>query len=60
MALLQKKGNKSSGGGSRVSAMELLKSTNPLARRVTEFSTTTASDAEGGDTPCGNDKPTDQ
>ncbi|XP_037544304.1 NHS-like protein 2 [Nematolebias whitei] len=60
MALLQKKGNKSSGGGSRVSAMELLKSTNPLARRVTEFSTTTASNAEGGDTPCGNDKPTDQ
>ncbi|XP_060778952.1 NHS-like protein 2 isoform X1 [Neoarius graeffei] len=37
MALLQKKGNKSS-SGTRVSAMELLKSTNPLARRVTEFS----------------------
>lgn len=39
MALLQKKGSKSSTGGTRVSAMELLKSTNPLARRVTEFST---------------------
>ncbi|XP_046707708.1 NHS-like protein 2 isoform X1 [Silurus meridionalis] len=37
MALLQKKGSKSS-SGTRVSAMELLKSTNPLARRVTEFS----------------------
>ncbi|KAL2079660.1 hypothetical protein ACEWY4_025404 [Coilia grayii] len=37
MALLQKKGSKSS-SGARVSAMELLKSTNPLARRVTEFS----------------------
>ena len=37
MALLQKKGSKSSTGGTRVSAMELLKSTNPLARRVTEF-----------------------
>ncbi|XP_062850328.1 NHS-like protein 2 isoform X1 [Trichomycterus rosablanca] len=36
MALLQKKSNKSS-SGTRVSAMELLKSTNPLARRVTEF-----------------------
>uniref|UniRef100_A0A673AU81 NHS-like 2 n=1 Tax=Sphaeramia orbicularis TaxID=375764 RepID=A0A673AU81_9TELE len=33
MALLQKKGSKSSSGGARVSAMELLKSTNPLARR---------------------------
>ncbi|KAK2860365.1 hypothetical protein Q7C36_004531 [Tachysurus vachellii] len=37
MALLQKKGSKTS-SGTRVSAMELLKSTNPLARRVTEFS----------------------
>ncbi|TSL41018.1 NHS-like protein 2 [Bagarius yarrelli] len=37
MALLQKKGSKSS-SGTRVSAMELLKSTNPLARRITEFS----------------------
>ncbi|XP_022534178.1 NHS-like protein 2 isoform X2 [Astyanax mexicanus] len=37
MALLQKKSSKSS-SGTRVSAMELLKSTNPLARRVTEFS----------------------
>ncbi|XP_064184500.1 NHS-like protein 2 isoform X2 [Anguilla rostrata] len=37
MALLQKKGHKPS-TGARVSAMELLKSTNPLARRVTEFS----------------------
>ncbi|XP_018589285.2 Nance-Horan syndrome protein isoform X2 [Scleropages formosus] len=37
MALLQKKSSKPSPGG-RVSAMELLKSTNPLARRVTEFS----------------------
>ncbi|TRY54596.1 hypothetical protein DNTS_001593 [Danionella cerebrum] len=39
MALLQKKSSKTS-SGSRVSAMELLKSTNPLARRVTEFSQT--------------------
>ncbi|XP_030609495.1 NHS-like protein 2 [Archocentrus centrarchus] len=60
MALLQKKGNKSSSGGARVSAMELLKSTNPLARRVTEFSTTTASNAEGGEAASGNDKPSDQ
>ncbi|XP_036404222.1 NHS-like protein 2 isoform X2 [Megalops cyprinoides] len=37
MALLQKKGGKAS-TGTRVSAMELLRSTNPLARRVTEFS----------------------
>ncbi|XP_026864512.2 NHS-like protein 2 isoform X3 [Electrophorus electricus] len=37
MALLQKKSSKSS-SGTRVSAMELLKSTNPLARRITEFS----------------------
>ncbi|KAG9341649.1 hypothetical protein JZ751_018712 [Albula glossodonta] len=37
MALLQKKGHKPN-TGARVSAMELLKSTNPLARRVTEFS----------------------
>ncbi|GAA6065758.1 NHS-like protein 2 isoform X1 [Tachysurus ichikawai] len=37
MALLQKKGSKTS-SGTRVSAMELLKSTNPLVRRVTEFS----------------------
>ncbi|XP_019208735.1 NHS-like protein 2 isoform X2 [Oreochromis niloticus] len=60
MALLQKKGNKSSSGGARVSAMELLKSTNPLARRVTEFSANTASNAEGGETTAGNDKPSDQ
>uniref|UniRef100_A0AAX7SG28 NHS-like 2 n=1 Tax=Astatotilapia calliptera TaxID=8154 RepID=A0AAX7SG28_ASTCA len=60
MALLQKKGNKSSSGGTRVSAMELLKSTNPLARRVTEFSANTASNAEGGETTAGNDKPSDQ
>lgn len=53
MALLQKKGSKSSSGGARVSAMELLKSTNPLARRVTEFSS-----GEGGDTASG--KPNDQ
>ncbi|XP_045075463.1 NHS-like protein 2 [Coregonus clupeaformis] len=51
MALLQKKGSKSSRGGTRLSAMELLKSTNPLARRVTEFST--SSDG-GGDTTTGN------
>ncbi|KAM9834546.1 NHS-like protein 2 isoform 1-T1 [Syngnathus typhle] len=38
MALLQKKGSKSSSAGARVSAAELLKSTNPLARRVTELS----------------------
>lgn len=43
MALLQKKGSKASGGGARVSAMELLKSTNPLARRVTEFSSSSSS-----------------
>ncbi|XP_047445992.1 NHS-like protein 2 isoform X3 [Mugil cephalus] len=59
MALLQKKGSKSS-SGARVSAMELLKSTNPLARRVTEFSTTTGSTAEGGEATSGNDKPNDQ
>ncbi|KAL4648235.1 NHS-like protein 2 isoform X1 [Arapaima gigas] len=35
-ALLQRKNSKPNGAG-RVSAMELLKSTNPLARRVTEF-----------------------
>uniref|UniRef100_A0A3Q3LYE9 NHS-like 2 n=2 Tax=Mastacembelus armatus TaxID=205130 RepID=A0A3Q3LYE9_9TELE len=58
MALLQKKGSKSSSGGARVSAMELLKSTNPLARRVTEFSTT--SSAEGAEPPSGNGKPSDQ
>ncbi|XP_056156827.1 NHS-like protein 2 [Lampris incognitus] len=64
MALLQKKGSKSSGSGARVSAMELLKSTNPLARRVTEFSSTaasTATTAEGGaDAASGNGKPNDQ
>ncbi|XP_068164068.1 NHS-like protein 2 isoform X2 [Antennarius striatus] len=60
MALLQKKGSKSAGGGSRVSAMELLKSTNPLARRVTEFSTTSMTAVEGGDMASGNDKPNDQ
>ncbi|XP_022617012.1 NHS-like protein 2 [Seriola dumerili] len=60
MALLQKKGSKSSSGGARVSAMELLKSTNPLARRVTEFSTTTSSTAEGGEATSGNGKPNDQ
>lgn len=60
MALLQKKGSKSSSGGARVSAMELLKSTNPLARRVTEFSATTASTADGGEATSGNDKPNDQ
>lgn len=49
MALLQKKGSKSSSGGARVSAMELLKSTNPLARRVTEFSATPSSTSEGAD-----------
>ncbi|XP_051982991.1 NHS-like protein 2 isoform X1 [Xyrauchen texanus] len=37
MALLQKRSSKAS-TGTRVSAMELLKSTNPLARRVTEYS----------------------
>lgn len=58
MALLQKKGSKSSSGGARVSAMELLKSTNPLARRVTEFSTTPSTTGEGGDTA--SSKPNDQ
>ncbi|XP_071315041.1 NHS-like protein 2 isoform X2 [Trachinotus anak] len=60
MALLQKKGSKSSSGGARVSAMELLKSTNPLARRVTEFSNTTSTTAEGGEAASGNSKPNDQ
>ncbi|XP_038586706.1 NHS-like protein 2 isoform X2 [Micropterus salmoides] len=60
MALLQKKGSKSSSGGARVSAMELLKSTNPLARRVTEFSTTMSTSGEGGDLASGNGKPNDQ
>ncbi|PWA19823.1 hypothetical protein CCH79_00015881, partial [Gambusia affinis] len=59
MALLQKKGSKSSSGGARVSAMELLKSTNPLARRVTEFSNPNASAAEGGEVPSASDKPND-
>nr|XP_046236579.1 NHS-like protein 2 isoform X4 [Scatophagus argus] len=60
MALLQKKGSKSSSGGARVSAMELLKSTNPLARRVTEFSATSSTSGEGGDTTPGDGKPSDQ
>lgn len=60
MALLQKKGSKSSSGGARVSAMELLKSTNPLVRRVTEFSNPNASAAEGGEVPSASDKPNDQ
>ncbi|XP_053199136.1 LOW QUALITY PROTEIN: NHS-like protein 2 [Scomber japonicus] len=62
MALLQKKGSKSSSGGARVSAMELLKSTNPLARRVTEFSTAASTTAEGGggEAAPGNGKPNDQ
>ncbi|XP_028330599.1 NHS-like protein 2 isoform X2 [Gouania willdenowi] len=53
MALLQKKGSKSSSGGARVSAMELLKSTNPLVRRFNDFSSAAASlPGEGGeDTP---------
>ncbi|KAM8880627.1 NHS-like protein 2 isoform 1-T1 [Synchiropus picturatus] len=59
MALLQKKG-KSSGGGTRVSAMELLKSTNPLARRVTEFSAATLPSSEGGEVASGNGKASDQ
>ncbi|KAF6730645.1 NHS-like protein 2 [Oryzias melastigma] len=58
MALLQKKGSKSSSGGARVSAMELLKSTNPLARRITEFSTPSTN--EGEDPPLVSDKPIDQ
>ncbi|KAF7649464.1 hypothetical protein LDENG_00140660 [Lucifuga dentata] len=64
MALLQKKGSKTSSGGARVSAMELLKSTNPLARRITEFSSTTANAApnaaEGGEAAPGTTKPNDQ
>nr|XP_020479371.1 NHS-like protein 2 isoform X2 [Monopterus albus] len=60
MALLQKKGSKSSSGGARVSAMELLKSTNPLARRVTEFSTNMSMTAEGGEAASGDDKSSDQ
>lgn len=58
MALLQKKGSKSSSGGTRVSAMELLKSTNPLAKRVPEFSAATpSSSAEGGE--AASSKPSD-
>ncbi|XP_057207651.1 NHS-like protein 2 isoform X3 [Triplophysa rosa] len=49
MALLQKRSSKAS-SGTRVSAMELLKSTNPLARRVTEFSQS-QSDASETNTP---------
>ncbi|XP_067379394.1 NHS-like protein 2 isoform X2 [Channa argus] len=60
MALLQKKGSKSSSGGARVSAMELLKSTNPLARRVTEFSTTMSTAGEEGEAASGNGKTGDQ
>ncbi|XP_026208850.1 NHS-like protein 2 isoform X2 [Anabas testudineus] len=60
MALLQKKGSKSSSGGARVSAMELLKSTNPLARRVTEFSTTASTAADEGEAASGNGKTNDQ
>ncbi|XP_055358972.1 NHS-like protein 2 [Betta splendens] len=60
MALLQKKGSKSSGGGARVSAMELLKSTNPLARRVTEFSNATSSAADEGEATPGNGKSNEQ
>ncbi|XP_034020865.1 NHS-like protein 2 [Thalassophryne amazonica] len=58
MALLQKKGNKSTSGGARVSAMELLKSTNPLARRVTEFPNSTS--VEGGEEASTNGKSVDQ
>lgn len=58
MALLQKKGSKSSGTGARVSAMELLKSTNPLARRVTEFSNTEPNATEGEEP--GNGRTNDQ
>ncbi|XP_019726816.1 NHS-like protein 2 isoform X2 [Hippocampus comes] len=54
MALLQKKGNKSSNAGARVSAAELLKSTNPLARRVTELS------GEGGEVQASQGKASDQ
>lgn len=39
--------------------MELLKSTNPLARRITEFSTTTTAADEGEAAP-GNGKTNDQ
>ncbi|XP_068612091.1 NHS-like protein 2 [Brachionichthys hirsutus] len=60
MALLQKKGSKSAGGGARVSAMELLKSTNPLARRVTEFSAAPSTAIEGGDATSGDGKASDQ
>ncbi|XP_061525338.1 NHS-like protein 2 isoform X1 [Phycodurus eques] len=54
MALLQKKGSKSSSAGTRVSAAELLKSTNPLARRVPELS------GEGGEVQSGQGKVNDQ
>ncbi|XP_072543653.1 NHS-like protein 2 isoform X3 [Salminus brasiliensis] len=56
MALLQKKSSKSS-SGTRVSAMELLKSTNPLARRVTEFS---QMDPDGAGTDPSKVAPPDQ
>ncbi|MFT7810341.1 NHS-like protein 2 isoform X1 [Arapaima gigas] len=52
MALLQKKSSKPSPGG-RVSAMELLKSTNPLARRVTEFSQPEPEFVDNSGTPQG-------
>ncbi|XP_057711573.1 NHS-like protein 2 isoform X2 [Corythoichthys intestinalis] len=54
MALLQKKGSKSSSAGTRVSAAELLKSTNPLARRATEHS------GDGGEVQSGQSKGNDQ
>ncbi|XP_061769459.1 NHS-like protein 2 isoform X1 [Nerophis ophidion] len=61
MALLQKKGSKSSSGGARVSAAELLKSTNPLARRVTEFSGGATTTGEGAEVESGSQgKPNDQ
>lgn len=41
--------------------MELLKSTNPLARRVTEFSTATSTNPDGdAAAAAGNGKPIDQ
>ncbi|XP_061665022.1 NHS-like protein 2 isoform X2 [Syngnathoides biaculeatus] len=54
MALLQKKGSKSSSAGARVSAAELLKSTNPLARRVTDLP------GEAGEVQFGQGKVNDQ
>ncbi|XP_036379026.1 NHS-like protein 2 [Megalops cyprinoides] len=50
LALLQRRGSKSSPGG-RVSAMELLRNTNPLARRVSDFSHSDCDSDRGSNPP---------